>query len=588
MSKSAVSRPLQRISGDTISSVVTAIAIGVVGISFAIFIIGPRASPLDTSWFGENIAQSNLGWMFFRNEAHLTFPLGWSSAIAFPFGEPIAYFDSIPLVATMFWPARHILPPDFQYSGLYFALNCTLQLYFGYRICRRLSGNNRLAAMAGGLLFLTAPPFLMQMSVGQVTLTSQWLVLAALDIFFAATPRVSKPRSIGSVILCFLVGGIHPYLTFMVVLVLGAANLRALLMTEQGDEAALKSRIFYSAFWFCTSVAAAVASLTIFGFLRPGGSLSYAAGRYGHRSMNLLAPLDPMLPGALLLKPLPISEAGQYEGSNYLGLGVIVLGILALAYRPSAAKKLVTREAVAAWVVVGVSLLLALSNKATAGSLILYDIPLPPWLFSILSVLRASGRLFWPAYYLILCGVIAAACGIFSGRKLALALSAVVLLQFADLRGLYAAIHARLESWSSSVFTDGAPWQTLGRAHRHLVVIPPWQCDEFHSPGGERGFWIFGKLAAQHNMTINSFYAARSDREQQDFFCNRQPAILMQEGLDENTAYVFANIAEVLPLKLRGHYCRPVDGVILCAIDAGREGVSDSLLGNIPVSRPGQ
>ena len=66
------------------------------------------------------------------------------------------------------------------------------------------------------------------------------------------------------------------------------------------------------------------------------------------------------------------------------------------------------------------------------------------------------------------------------------------------------------------------------------------------------------------------------------------PPSLCKRAFDENTAYVFANIAEILPLKLRGHYCRPVDGVILCAIDAGREGVTDSLLGNILVTPPGR
>jgi hypothetical protein len=558
-----------RASGiEAIFAILTAIGIAAVGAGFAIFVVGLKVvNPFDVSWFIIDAANSYLGWEFFRNEAHLNFPLGWSSAIGFPIGEAVAYLDSIPLVATILWPVRQILPPDFQYQGLFFAANCSLQLYFGYRICRRFSGHNRLAGIAGGVLFMTAPPFVFR-SIGHFSLTGQWLLLAAIEIFLAASPQIWKSASIKSVILCLLAGGIHPYLAVMVLLILGAASLRALLFAGQNDNPPLKSRIFHSAFWFCTSVAAAGASLTIFGFLRLDDLGPYPSGGYGYHSMNLLAPLDPWSFG--ILPQLPNVAVGQYEGYNYLGLGVILLGIVAVALRPSAARKLLARDAIAMWVIIGVSLFFALSTKATAGSLILYDLPTPQWIFDILSTFRASGRLFWPAYYLILAGIIAAACGVFKGRKLTLALSVVLLIQFADLRGLYAAIHNRWQHASSSAFTDGPPWQTLGYDHRHLVVIPPWQCNPVQTPGGARGFWIFGNLAAHQNMTINSFYGARPSMKQQAFFCNQQAVSLGQNGLDENTAYVFTNMAAVQSLNLRGHYCRLVDGVILCSIGGAR------------------
>jgi hypothetical protein len=269
----------------------------------------------------------------------------------------------------------------------------------------------------------------------------------------------------GSVALSFLAGGINPYLAFMVLLVLGAASPRIAISA--------KPFTLLPAFSFFICVAAAVASLTIFGFIRPGESDAYLGTGYGFYSMNLLAPIDPMHHGALLLKPLPQVGPGQYECDNYLGLGAILLGIALLACRPSIAKELFTREAIAVWIIIIVSLLLALSTKATVGSLTLYNLDIS-WLQRALSTFRSSGRLFWPAYYLILSGIMAAACVVFERRKLALILSAVFLLQFADLTGLYRRIHVRWQNSSSRTFTDAGPWQTLGHNHRHLVVIPPW------------------------------------------------------------------------------------------------------------------
>ena len=80
-------------------------------------------------------------------------------------------------------------------------------------------------------------------------------------------------------------------------------------------------------------------------------------------------------------------------------------------------------------------------------------------------------------------------------------------------------------------------------------------------------------------MTTNSFYAGRTSPTQVRFFCRQQAIDLVENGLDEKTAYVFANIATVLPMVLRGHYRRAVDGAILCSIEDGREGWDETVLG---------
>jgi hypothetical protein len=198
------------------------------GLAYATAVVGLRViNPLDVSWLTGDPATGYLGWAFFRQEPHLALPLGWSNAIAYPLGEPIAYFDSIPLIATFGWIIRGLLPKNFQYFGIYFAFCCILQFYFGYRISRRLCHGRRIAAIFGATFFLMAPAFTWR-ALGHFALISHWIILAALDQFLNGAARPSRGQIAWRGILCFIAGGINPCITAMTSLVLSGAYLRAL------------------------------------------------------------------------------------------------------------------------------------------------------------------------------------------------------------------------------------------------------------------------------------------------------------------------------------------------------------------------
>lgn len=542
----------------------------VIGVLFATSVVGWRViNPLNTTWLVEDPATGQLGWMFFRNQESLTFPFGWAASLGYPLGEPIAYLDSMPLVALLFWPFRHILPDTFQYIGLWFALCSVLQFYFGYRVSRHLTNNDTLSSVIGGLLFMMAPPFAWR-ALGHFALASHWLIVAALEFYLAASARISRSRMAGGVAICFVAGGINPYITLLSLMLVGAGYLRSIVLAARDGE--MSSAVKVSIIGVVVSVAAAVVALLAFGFIIVGGDAKgYAGGGYGYYSMNLLAPIDPFDYPALLLKKQP-TFPGQYEGYNYLGLGVIVLLAAAVIRSPRAVGKyFLDNEALFARLVVIVSTLLALSLKMTAGQKVFFDWAPPPFIYDLLSAFRASGRLFWAAFYIILAATIGAAFIAF-GKRTALVLTVALLIQSADVRGLYNSIHAYWSQKNAHDVTKSAVWQTAARAHKHLVVIRPWQCDGNKTPGGFHGYWIFGRLAAENKMTINSFYAGRTTPKQLDFFCSEQPAQVMRDGLSADTAYVLSDEFLTPSLKLRGHYCRRVDGFILCSTELGKEG----------------
>ena len=109
-------------------------------------------------------------------------------------------------------------------------------------------------------------------------------------------------------------------------------------------------------------------------------------------------------------------------------------------------------------------------------------------------------------------------------------------------------------------------FRTLGVSHRHLVVLPAWQCGPEQSPGGQSGFATLGLLAARQRLTINSYYAGRYGPEPLAFHCRTLPHLLEKNGAAADTAYVVSDA--LLPwFEARfaaSHSCRVADGLNLC------------------------
>jgi hypothetical protein len=549
------------------------------GLAYAFVVIGPRVlNPFNLSWMEGDPEAAYLGWAFFRQETHLTFPLGWSQAIGYPFGQSVAYFGSIPLIATVGWLSRNVIPENIQYFGIYFALCSALQFYFGYRISRRVCGDDAVAGILGGALFLIAPAFTWRASV-HFSSTSQWIILAALDQWLRATGRPSAAQIASTAAICLIAASIDGYITLMVLLVSCATYVGPLL----GQSRCLGRSCLGLGVALCSTLL----GLWLFGFIRTADMSKYIGSGYEDYSMNLLAPIDPQFYGALLLKEHRSIGWGQrMEGYNYLGLGILLIGLVSIARRPSSLRYLFAGRTAPALVVFVVLLVLALSTKATFGPYVLYHVTLPHRIMDVLKSFRASGRLFWPGYYLIFTGVIAAAFRAFRGWWLHGALTVALTVQFLDLAPLRAAIRQKWQSALAATVPAETPWRDLGRTQRHLVVVPPWQCSPEDTPGD---YGIFGRLAVEQHMTINSFYGARYSEDQKKFFCNEQIAQIRRDGLREDTAYVFgrSKVGQLVGLQYWDNYCRYEDQYILCSRVPGRSGLDPAVLEDVEILHSG-
>ena len=95
---------------------------------------------------------------------------------------------------------------------------------------------------------------------------------------------------------------------------------------------------------------------------------------------------------------------GQVEGFGYLGIGGAALLIIIIFYVFFNFTELKNKKYRPYLLIIILFSLVALTNRIFFASNLLFEIELPKFIYGILSIVRASGRLFWPVYYLIFLG----------------------------------------------------------------------------------------------------------------------------------------------------------------------------------------
>jgi len=552
----------------------------VVGFFYALFVMGARPlNPRNINWIAYDPAYHYIGWETFRQDPHLHWPLTYTERLGYPKGESAALEDLNPLLAVVLKPFSFLLPEPAQYFGLEVILICTLQFFFAFRLFRLLF-EPRPAADATDLparsslawnipgaalcsaFFLLAPP-LNYRFWGHYSLSNQWVLVAALFVFAQAqqeSSRAMRRSVISAVVLTGIAVGINPYLAFEVLLLLisGVVTLLWQKKISLAQSAGVVALLMATGFAMAYSL----------GLVISGGK-GYGSGGYRDLSMNLLAPFDPRGWTSLLFPRLHSASPGQYEGYNYLGAGVLLLAavvvVAAMIHRrnlPRLDKRWVLPLALGCLLLT----LLALSTRITLGSRTLLDLDPNEVFSSLFAPLRATGRLFWAPYYVILAAILAAPFFLLRRSWATLLVAALLVLQFADT--------ASLRRWVRTTISEDHPsplrspiWSQLGAQHQNLIVLPAWQCAHNASPGSTEGYRIFGFLAVQQKMRTNSYQSARYTGVAEDYHCTQALAELSQKGLSSDSAYVvMPDVAAAIAQSPTGAgKCHDLDHFILCS-----------------------
>jgi hypothetical protein len=544
--------------------VVAAISLAA-GVMYTASMVGVRClNPTDVSWLRADSMSHYLGWTFMRQDPVTALPLTFTDRVGYPLTVSAAHFDIVPMIAISLLPFSRILPAEFQYFGLLQATCAAALFYWGHEISR-LFGKSEVMAIGAGALAMTNSVFTMRLGVHSA-LTAQFFLLWFIYEFlkrFAPTPDEEKGRGCASRRFGLVVGicgvvvalGVNPYIAAMMVLFWVAYVLELVIV----DRTCIPFAI-----GVCAASPLVLALATWFyGYF--GHAENSLASGFSEYSANMNSYVNPL--GSRFFPLLAVQRPEQMEGLAYVGAPVglaLVAAVVGIAVSPRVRAQLKPlRGPFGAGVV---AFVFSLSDRITLGDKTVAVVPLPPTLREAISIFRTSGRFSWPLFYVGLAGAIATIGILVPPRAQGACALLLAIGQFFELaplregvRGAQATtprVPARLASES---------FRRLGEVHRHLVVLPAWQCGPLKSPGGDAGFATFGLLATRQRMTTNSYYSSRYSDRANRVHCRDLPAELLRRGPAADTAYVVdSEFLRWFEVSAPSHECGDRDGFHLC------------------------
>lgn len=462
-----------------------------------VWIYGIRVlDPAYTDWLmsGNDSTQHYLGSVAFRQSGWF-FPLGMMDTINYPGKASIIFSDSTPFVALFFKLIRFAFPATWQYQG-WWGLACfVLQAFFAWKILGEFTESK--TAVFFGTILLTINPALVFRLFGPVfeheSLAAHWLILCSLLLLVKYPVKYHEPKAAMKLtaLLGFGIPGIHLYFLPICGIIIAGYCLYDILKTGRWINAACVVAVY---------ILSALASIALLGGLSQGSAASYGLGEYAfdlNGFFNSYGYSDFWKERA----------AHSEEGFAYLGIGglglILLAGVHLLGTGRNEKKHTDGKLAAVCAGMVIVSILCALSPAVRYASHVLFVIPLPGWMENLWSVFRSTGRLVWPAYYILLLWGIKGTLDGEGKRKAALLLCACLLIQTKEMMPLYSTRNKNNQTYTSSLSTDQWEQAAEQAGSTHLVLVgeeePARLCfDEYE----------LGAFAFAHRMTMNRFWMA--------------------------------------------------------------------------------
>jgi hypothetical protein len=495
--------------------------------------------PNSIGWIsGFDPPMHTIGWWFFR-DAPWGWPPGASPNYGLELSNSIALADALPLFALPFKLLDPLLPPQFQYWGLWFLLSFALQGWFGYRLARALNLSPPLALIAA-VFCIVYPPFLARLPVHMALGGGHWSILAALYLYARPMPppRWAWPLLLG------VLAAIHGYL----LAICGAvwvASLVQRLSLRTARPAAIVIEV------------AAVLALA-FGVLYLVGTFmarTLTAGGYGFYGLNLLS-LFNTEGWSALLPDLPYES---FESFAFPGIGALILMIATIPVAVRSRKSFVTRRWLPLLVVLAATLIFAITNTINFGPWVLARIPMPDVFYTLAEIFRSSGRMVWPLDYLAIIVAL-----VFAARRWPKCITAIagVLLavQIADSAPQWSRFHERglrAPAWATPLVSP--LWNALATRYQRVRAIPVVKTNPHWRD--------LSYYALTHGMATDAIYLGRVDRDRLTAAHDAGEAAVVTRTYDPGAFYVLdrRHARSVWPSRQPGDLLREVDGLFVFA-----------------------
>jgi hypothetical protein len=499
---------------------------------------------------------------FIRDEWR--FPLFYVPQLAFPEGANIVYTDSLPLLALALKLAYKVSGEWFNYFGLWLFLCFPLLAVFTALAVREALPQRVLPPLAAAVIAVCSPALLTRF--GHSALMGHFLIAWSLWLYLRLHRVPDNWNAVAQ--LCF-VSSVAVLLQAYFVLMVVPVGLAAF------AQAAVERRLSLAraAAGGAAVISAVLAAAFVAGIIGPGSGQASAWG-FGYFSMNLLSPFIPPREHVPEFVARAIkwdgngysvdATGGQYEGYNYLGAGVLLLGAVHVATSGRLLATELKRHAFLVAVLLGF-MLLAISSHIFMGERLIAEFRMPALVGELTDRFRTSGRMFWPIYYVLAVGLVVLTARRFSPLLAGGLLVIAVALQVADTQLLRRNIAiAASRGFDRSLPSDA--WRAVLRSHQSFYQYPSFQC------GGWAGQWPENNsnlellwLVAELGTRTNSAYLARLSRD-----CEAELRQALKFDIEAGGLYVFAGRFPIARLEGRPNFaawCREFEHGIVCSRD---------------------
>ena len=505
------------------------------GLFLTVFILGIKnISFTDNHWLSSiDMTQDLVSWYYFKNDVW-RFPIGMNPNYGIDVSNSIVFTGAVPILAIFFKIFKTILPQDFHFFNIWYFLCFFLQSYISFCIIKYFTKNSTYAFVAS-LFFLTAPVFISRL-VTHMSLAAHWIILLC---FFIEIAVKNKKKLIYWTLLIALSSLIHFSLTIIILIIFFIFSLNRLIETKN---------IKYFLFEILSSFSVLIFIMYMIGYFEIPiiDSLGFGYGYYKLNLASIFSPLYAAPEGAFLwsnfLPPIPVRSGEASEGFNYLGLGGILLFFILIILAVFDYKKIINKE-VRPYLFASILLtMIALSNKISFSDISVLEFELPRYIYGPLSIIRTSGRLFWPVYYIIFIASIFIIYKKFSKKISISILSLLFFVQIIDIsKGFKNIYNANIFIENSQKYNDFF-WKKLGN-----------QFDILRSINFNNNSFLLTKLRniiiKQNFQKTDLIRLARYNRKAASESRSRLNSQFNNKTLDNKTIYIIENKNHLRNLK---------------------------------------
>ncbi|MDE7105295.1 MAG: hypothetical protein K2O36_05385, partial [Ruminococcus sp.] len=409
-------------------------------------------------------------------------------------------------------------------------------------LLHRFNKNNFFCIM-GSVFFVISPPVIQRM-FGHEALSGQWIIVTAFLLWVYQNHEWK--HKVTPVILWSVLGAVAVLVHIYFIPMIYAVMLGYVLTDIMQNKKVIRP----IACFVSTTCSFILIMFIIGGFYGEGNMKAGGLGRYSANYNTLFNPFN----YSKFLKALN-SNNGQAEGFGYLGLGIIVAGIIALVITAFLIeehihslhdfKKSVTnnyKTVIAVTAVIIVAMFMAASPVGTLNARTLYTINYPEKITDILSIFRASGRFVWIVLYIVYTAIFALISKLNKKKTIIFITALCLSIQVLDLRDFLIDKHKYFTKTKNYSFElDNEEFNEVVSGVNEIVFLPLPKNFLSHV----KLYINFGEYASRHNMKLSSFYAARADYDSLSKYASKKYEELENNSGDENILYVFFNKKDI-------------------------------------------